>query len=462
MRITHPGSGSADDRGRPSRAPWIGLAAAGLAGAVLAPGGALRPALVLMAAGASCWGVLRAHRADTALRDALNQADAATNEARDLSAVSAASQAVHGLHEMDNLLRITLDEALMLLGASAGSIMLMDSAGYLQTAHVLGNEKARGARMKLGEGVAGQVALTRRPALLEGAPDRQRFPKAVQRDRPLQSAMSAPLVNRDQVLGVINLNAGDDRRFSQGDLDLLCAFAGHAATAIVNAGALHTERARTAELGELNRLKAETMTGVAQDLRGAANALTALLSQLQLGAPVDLETMESLGFSVDRVSRTASQLRSNLSPVAEPERDRTTDLATIARTVVEDFLAQGREVTVDVAGESCHVNCDEDLLRQALWNLLEGAFTFGKPPVTISVARHGAEGVISVADRGLPSNMRTQGGDSIAAGVSMVHGLVSAMGGRVWAENGQDGTAFRIGLPVAGNAPLAAAQREAG
>ncbi len=63
--------------------------------------------------------------------------------------------------------------------------------------------------------------------------------------------MSLPLVHRDEVVGVLNVNAAADYAFTEYDLRAVAVFAEQAAGAIANARLYEAERAHVAELIEL-------------------------------------------------------------------------------------------------------------------------------------------------------------------------------------------------------------------
>ena len=75
------------------------------------------------------------------------------------------------------------------------------------------------------------------------------------------SALSVPLVSRDKLFGVLNVNASSGRRYTVFDLQAASLFAEQAAGAIANARLYETERmhALRAELGkEFGALHAES------------------------------------------------------------------------------------------------------------------------------------------------------------------------------------------------------------
>ncbi|MEY2476406.1 MAG: hypothetical protein QOG87_1721 [Actinomycetota bacterium] len=173
---------------------------------------------------------------------------ALTNRLRETSALLEAGKAVNSALELQHVLDVILRSALELLEGETGSIMLLEGRRRLRVVAVQGNDPARGQEVELGAGVAGYVAEGMEPLLITGEADRTLFRNLATRAQPVDSGMSVPLVNRDEVLGVINLNAGPDRRFTEYDLRAVSLFAEHAAAAISNARLFEMERTHTAEL----------------------------------------------------------------------------------------------------------------------------------------------------------------------------------------------------------------------
>lgn len=127
-------------------------------------------------------------------------------------------------------------------GAKKGSLMMMDKAGErLEIRASLGiSEHARRAvKLRPGEGVAGRVAATGKPLLLED-PSAQGiyldFPLAGgPHDLPRGALLSLPLSHRDEVLGVVNLDERvNGEPFRREDIALLSVLANFAAVALAN------------------------------------------------------------------------------------------------------------------------------------------------------------------------------------------------------------------------------------
>lgn len=172
----------------------------------------------------------------------------------DTSAVSAllgASQAVNSAMGLEEALRVVLITARTLLEAHEGSVMLLGSEGTLRIVASDGipAETAATAQIRLGEGVAGRVAQSGLPALINVTPDKRDFESFVHPERALTSAVSVPLSAGGRTVGVLNLNlVSGGRSFGDRDLRLAQVFGEQAATAIHKAQLLDAAQRRGGDL----------------------------------------------------------------------------------------------------------------------------------------------------------------------------------------------------------------------
>ncbi len=119
------------------------------------------------------------------------------------------------------LLNRVLQIAVTATGADRGSLMLWDpNERALRVEVAIGIEELLLPKIRVhpGEGIAGRVFAIERPILLNGKADRDRYEITRERD-DVESAISAPLLHGDQVIGVLNLSHGRDRDVF-GDEDL--------------------------------------------------------------------------------------------------------------------------------------------------------------------------------------------------------------------------------------------------
>jgi diguanylate cyclase (GGDEF)-like protein len=164
---------------------------------------------------------------------------ALTNRVSELSALLDAGRALNLDLDLRQVLSSILASAIELLEAKDASVMLARSGNELQTVATAGQSLARGARASFGRGIAGRVAESREPLLINGLMEPDGGSDALSRP---ESAMSTPLIHRSTVLGVLNVNAPGGRRYTEHDLRALSFFAEQAAVAIANAQLLEKER----------------------------------------------------------------------------------------------------------------------------------------------------------------------------------------------------------------------------
>lgn len=159
--------------------------------------------------------------------------------------------------ELEEVLKKVLDQAISLLEAENGSLMLLDEVSSelkMLVAQGLDEQIVTSTRVTLGEGISGWVAQEGQPRLLS---------KGVRAEdtlseRPvseIESAMCVPLKVKDRCVGVLNLSGKKDGGdFSEGDLRIMTILASHAASAIDNAQLYSQVKRQLDELETLYRL----------------------------------------------------------------------------------------------------------------------------------------------------------------------------------------------------------------
>jgi two-component system sensor histidine kinase KdpD len=397
------------------------------------------------------------------------------NRLHEVSLLLDAGKAMNSVLELPAVLDSILRSAIELLDGRSGSIMLREG-DELVSSCVRGNDNARGRHLRIGEGVAGQVASTREPLLIAGDVDVLRFPGHEARAEIVDSAMSVPLEARGELLGVLNINADDDHDFSEYDLRALSLFAEQAAGAIANASLYETEREHVAELMALDRLKSEFIALVSHELR---TPITTILAAAETAQRPGLEDKQGeLVSMIERQTRRLAGMVEQLLTAAKLENRlevmelEPVDLAMVARVAASDADIAGRRVTV-TAPPTAFVLGDADSLRRAVDNLIDNAFKYGVPPVEVTIEVREAtadaagvsagEVVLSVLDRGpgiAPADrdkifdrfQRLEGAEQapgLGLGLSIVRGLVTACEGRIVVEDAPGGgAAIRLAFPL--------------
>lgn len=131
-----------------------------------------------------------------------------------------------------DLLGQMLRDAMELIRAKDGSVLVLDpltqELAFLLTAGEVPEDALLGQRIPAGQGVAGWVAASRRPVIVNNSTEDARFYPDIDQAFEFQteSILAVPIVGGGDVLGVIEvLNKKHGQRFSQGDKSLLMLLA---------------------------------------------------------------------------------------------------------------------------------------------------------------------------------------------------------------------------------------------
>jgi len=184
---------------------------------------------------------------------------------------------LHLLHQVSNVIHSTLDaqqalqlilrEAIRLMRASSGSVVLINPTNGFLEIHASQGLPANAAQLKLrvGEGITGWVARTGTPARVD---DVKKDPRYIMVRRNVRSELAVPLEVQGEIRGVLNVDSGRADAFNASDQELLEALAVQAAKVIHNTW-----------LYEQLRLKArlfETLVSVGQTINSTLNLDDAL------------------------------------------------------------------------------------------------------------------------------------------------------------------------------------------
>jgi PAS domain S-box-containing protein len=223
-------------------------------------------------------------------------------------------------------------------------------------------------------------------------------------------------------------------------------------------------------VAEVEAQKNEFLALITQDLRQPLTTILGLGITLE-GYAQDLgaERVRRTGQSIRRQSERIARLADDLYDVSRIEAR--TLLVSSRPVALEPTLQAGlfsvdggETVTVDVPA-GLEAQADPRRLEQVVANLVENALVHGAAPVEVKARQSGDLVEIAVLDAGagVPDDIvptlfsrlstvrrtdrdRTRG---TGMGLSLVRGLVEAMGGRVWYEPEPGGRAcFRFTLPM--------------
>jgi two-component system sensor histidine kinase KdpD len=293
---------------------------------------------------------------------------------------------------------------------------------------------------------------------------------------PGSPGLFIPLATTHGLLGVLGVVPRDPSRFDDPEeRRFLEAFAAQMGVAVERTQL--SEQAQTARLdAEREQLRSALLSSVSHDLRtplgvieGASSAL--LDAEVSLDTPTRRDLAQTIHEEAERLNRRVRNLldmtRLEAGAVRlDYEWQSLEEVVGAALARVESRLG-GRKVTVSLPRALPLVLCDGILIEQVLVNLLENAIKYSPPdsPIEVSGRDAASEVVLAVADHGAgiapgeedrifekfyrSERNRSTGG--VGLGLAICRAIVSAHGGRIWAENGDGGgAAFRFSLPRGG------------
>lgn len=218
----------------------------------------------------------------------------------ELDALYEAGKSIGSTSNLRELLRQIVTLASAVTEAQVASIMLLDERGEhlrIEAALGLSKEIIEKTKLAVGESIAGYVARTGEPLLVEDVEQDDRFKRINQERYGAASLLCAPLTIKHKIIGVINMaNKADGEVFTQNDLRLLTTFASQAAVAVDDANQFEKNRRRLTEFEILNELSTEIPS-----LNSLNDFQRILVAKLRRVFPIDV----SIWFQIDQASSTA-------------------------------------------------------------------------------------------------------------------------------------------------------------
>ncbi len=335
--------------------------------------------------------------------------------------------------------------------------------------------------LRKGEGVVGQLAVTRAPSQVPDIADKSIYQSSL-RDSLLaagfRALLAVPLVSEGLVTGGLVVSRKTPGEFPSRVIDLLTTFATQSALAIQNARLFREIEDKGRELEVANRHKSEFLANMSHELRTPLNAVigfSEVLLERMFGQINDKQEeylrdiytsgkhlLSLINDILDLSKVEAGRMELELTTFSLPMA--IDNALTLVRTRAENH---GIALEVDVDGRLGDFVGDERKIKQILLNLLSNAVKFtsegGRVGVHATLVNGSVE--ISVSDTGIgiaeedqarifeefqqagPDHAGKREGTGL--GLTLTRKFVELHGGSIWVKSqvGQ-GATFTFALPV--------------
>jgi signal transduction histidine kinase len=367
--------------------------------------------------------------------------------------------------DLDTLLHRIVRVAADLSKAEEASILLYDESKKelrFQAATNLDNPVIRGLRVPVKQSVAGWIVTHCEPIIIEDVKSDERHFGHVDQDAALttKSLLGVPLINKGEVIGVLEAINKSVGNFNAEDQELLMTLGTQAAVAIQNARLF-------AQSDLISEFVHELRTPLA-----SLNTAAHLLNNKKIGAEQKGELVEAIQTETTRLSTLAT----SFLDIARLESGRTQfQLQKIDLTMLLDECASlmqaqaneiGLELRVLLPPDISSIQGDTDKIKQSILNLLSNAIKYNRPNGEIILAAENRQSdvIITVKDSGIgiPQEhmkrlftkfYRVPGSEQHAQGtglgLSIVKRIIEGHGGEISVESVQgEGTTFIVRLPT--------------
>jgi signal transduction histidine kinase len=361
--------------------------------------------------------------------------------------------------ELEDLLAVLLPRIRDILRADTCAVLLLDkNSSELVARAALGIEEEveQGVRIPFGGGFAGRIAAQRTPVILDEV-DMDHVLNPILLQKGIRSMLGVPLLQADEVLGVLHVGTLYPRKFTSRDAELLQLVADRLAVAIERAH-LHEETV------QLDQLKANFIAIASHELRTPATSVYGVLTTLdsrfdELEPSLRAELIRTGVEQGERLKRLLEELLdlSRLDARGVNVAPRPLVLASVLGEIAST-LPPGMRVDLDVPDDLAVV-ADPLVLDRVISNLLQNAARHGASPVTLSAAARDMHVRIVVEDGGpgvspevLPRLFErfgrgesSNGGSGLGLAIARAYAL--AHGGDLVYGQGERGARFELILP---------------
>ena len=410
-----------------------------------------------------------------------------TRSVEQLTALDEVGRAVSSTLDLETVLTTIVSRAVQLSELDGGVVFEYD-AGAEEFVHRVATETGgalaearRATRVRKGEGVVGQTAITLEPAqapdiTLPGAYESRLRENLI--TSGVRAVLAVPMLSEDRLVGCLVVSRNQPGGFPAETIDLLHTFATQSALAIQNARLFLEIADKSQQLEAASRHKSEFLANMSHELRTPLNAVigfSEVLLQRMFGALNDkqdeyLKDIYASGqhlLSLINDILDLSKIEAGRMELVPAPFHLPTALENAVTLVRERAGRHGIALHMDLDPRLGELVGDERKVKQVLLNLLSNAVKFTPEGGRISLKARRTDGAVEIAvtDTGIGiapedqvavfEEFRQVGNDDArkqegtGLGLTLAKKFVELHRGWIWVESEVGrGSTFTFTLPV--------------
>lgn len=273
---------------------------------------------------------------------------------REVAVVQAATEMILSSADADTVLHHILLIVRNYFGVSTCAVLLVDADRNDLFVRAENGYTIPPRRFKIGvDGVTGRCAAQRSPVYV---PDVSKDPNYICADPKVRSEIALPLIVRDELIGVLDVESDKEDYFSDEMIGVLALFATQAAMALENARLHQVERRRSRQIEFVNLIaRASSHAAGAEQLMAV---LAELLADMFEGSMVSVLLRDRSG-ALDMIAHVGGEMPP-LGPFVESARNGSIAESLHARLAVA--VGDAKQRTASSAWRPCQAGTQSELV----------------------------------------------------------------------------------------------------
>lgn len=407
---------------------------------------------------------------------------------KELNVLYNIGKSVTSLLDPEKVLNRIVEVAVYITNAEEGALLLMDKESdnlYLRAARNLGEQFARGFRIKVDDSIAGEVVRTGEPFMASG----DEASLKVKTGYLVKSLLYVPLKVGREIIGIMSVdNKVSNRPFADNDSYMLSALADYAGIAIVNAQLYGEVKAfseelekkveeRTKELQEAQTqlIQSEKLASIGQLAAGVAHEINnplgvmlgftqVMLKKLPGKDPFrkPLISIEREGLRCKKIIQGLLDFSRRSTPTLQP-LDLNESVEAACKLIEHQITIDNVKLIKGFAPNLPGIEGDTNQLQQVFVNLIINAYQAmpqgGDLRITTRTVGNQVQAIFADAGVGIrPEDLKhifdpffttKEVGKGTGLGLSVSYGIIKSHGGRIEVDSQVGvGTRFVVSLPV--------------